>query len=65
MTYANAFRREDRYTRLEINAATPGHFATGQRTPGRRVARIVVHLATLPSDGRSGGFINDEGHLPW
>jgi NAD(P)-dependent dehydrogenase (short-subunit alcohol dehydrogenase family) len=68
--YANAFRREERYTHLKINAATPGHIATdlnghsGSRTPDQG-ARVVVSLATLPHDGPSGGFFNDEGHLPW
>ncbi|GAA5114850.1 SDR family oxidoreductase [Pseudonocardia adelaidensis] len=68
--YANAFRRAAAYTHLKINAATPGHIATdlngrrGPRTPAQG-ARIVTTLATLPDDGPSGGFFNDEGHLPW
>jgi NAD(P)-dependent dehydrogenase (short-subunit alcohol dehydrogenase family) len=55
---------------FKINAATPGHIATdlnghsGPRTP-EQGARIVVELATLPDDGPSGGFFNDDGQLPW
>jgi NAD(P)-dependent dehydrogenase (short-subunit alcohol dehydrogenase family) len=28
-------------------------------------ARVVVELATLPDDGPSGGFFNDDGPVPW
>ncbi|MDT7658180.1 MAG: hypothetical protein QOF38_2895, partial [Pseudonocardiales bacterium] len=39
----------------------------GNRGPRTAVqgARIVVELATLPDDGPSGGFFNDDGQLPW
>ncbi|HEX4246836.1 MAG TPA: SDR family oxidoreductase [Pseudonocardia sp.] len=68
--YANAFRGSAEHSHIKCNAATPGHIATdlnghsGSRTP-EQGARIVVHLATLPEDGPSGGFFNDEGQLPW
>jgi hypothetical protein len=48
----------------------PGHIGTdlnghsGPR-PSEQGARIVVELATLPDDGPSGGFFNDDGQLPW
>jgi hypothetical protein len=28
-------------------------------------AQIVVKLATVPYDGPSGGFFNDDGAVPW
>jgi len=68
--YANAFRRAEEFAHFKINAATPGHLATdlnghsGPRTPAQG-ARIVVELATLPEDGPTGGFFNDDGQLPW
>jgi NAD(P)-dependent dehydrogenase (short-subunit alcohol dehydrogenase family) len=68
--YANAFRRSPEHRHFKINAATPGHIATdlnshsGPRT-AEQGARIVVELATLPDDGPSGGFFNDDGQLPW
>jgi NAD(P)-dependent dehydrogenase (short-subunit alcohol dehydrogenase family) len=68
--YANAFRRSPEHRHFKINAATPGHIATdlnGNRGPrtAEQGARIVVELATLPDDGPSGGFFNDDGQLPW
>ena len=36
----------------------------GSRDP-ERGERALTTLATLPDDGPSGGFFNDEGHLPW
>ena len=59
--------------RLDVlvnNAADPGYTATdlnghsGPRTV-EEGARIAVHLATLPSDGPTGGFFNDDGKVPW
>ena len=70
LQYANAFRRSPEHGHIKCNAATPGHIATdlnghsGPRTP-EQGARIVVRLATLPEDGPSGGFFNDDGQLPW
>ncbi|WP_208919519.1 hypothetical protein [Paenibacillus uliginis] len=31
----------------------------------RQAAEIVVQLATLPEDGQTGGFFNDQGIIPW
>ncbi len=59
-----------RGTSIKVNSACPGFCATdlngfsGHRTPTDG-ARISVKLATLPSDGPSGGFFRDEGHVPW
>ncbi|MBO0802763.1 MAG: SDR family oxidoreductase [Nocardiopsaceae bacterium] len=68
--YANAFRRDPGLSRIRINAATPGYVATdmnghrGTRTV-EEGARIIVQLATLPADGPTGGFFNDQGTVPW
>ena len=68
--YAQAFRRDPQYTHIKINSASPGYVATdlshhmGARTV-EEGARIIVELATLPDDGPSGGFFNDEGAMPW
>jgi NAD(P)-dependent dehydrogenase (short-subunit alcohol dehydrogenase family) len=68
--YANAFRRSAEHRHIKINVATPGYVATdlnghkGTRTV-EEGARIVVELATLPDDGPSGGFFNDDGAVPW
>jgi NAD(P)-dependent dehydrogenase (short-subunit alcohol dehydrogenase family) len=68
--YANAFRRSAGYRHIKVNVATPGYVATdlnghkGTRTV-EEGARVVVELATLPDDGPSGGFFNDDGAVPW
>lgn len=70
LQYANAFRRSAEHRHIKINVATPGHVATdlnGRRGP-RTVAqgaRVIIELATLPDDGPSGGFFNDDGVVPW
>ncbi|MFD8499687.1 SDR family NAD(P)-dependent oxidoreductase [Amycolatopsis sp. NPDC059657] len=56
-----------------VNAADPGAcatgFAKGVPYPITRTAddgaAIVVKLATLPADGPTGGYFNDEGAVPW
>ena len=54
--YANAFKRTETHSRIEINTATPGFIATdlngfkGTRTVPAGV-RIVIELATLDDDG--------------
>ncbi len=68
--YANAFRRSPAHTHIRINAATPGYIATelngfaGTRSV-EQGARIIIHLATLPDDGPSGGFFDEDGAVPW
>lgn len=68
--YANAFRRRPEYAHIKVNSATPGYIATdlnnhqGSRTV-EQGARVVIDLATIDSDGPSGGFFNDEGSVPW
>lgn len=68
--YANAFRRSPAHAHIRINVATPGHLATdlNGRAGDRKAeqgAKIVVELATLPDEGPSGGFFNDDGVVPW
>jgi NAD(P)-dependent dehydrogenase (short-subunit alcohol dehydrogenase family) len=64
------FAKELRESGILINSACPGYVATelngftGFRTPSEGAA-IAIHLATLPNDGPTGGFFNDEGVVPW
>jgi len=57
-------------TNILINAACPGLVATaftgfhGSRTPEQGAA-TAIRLATLPDDGPSGAFFDDEGVVPW
>lgn len=55
---------------IKVNAADPGYTATdlNQHSGPRTVeqgAAIAVHLATLPEDGPTGGYFNDDGIVPW
>ncbi|BCB86644.1 SDR family oxidoreductase [Phytohabitans suffuscus] len=66
VTYANELRD----TPIKVNAADPGYCATdlnghaGPRTPVQG-AIAAVRLATLPADGPTAGFFDDEGTVPW
>jgi NAD(P)-dependent dehydrogenase (short-subunit alcohol dehydrogenase family) len=57
-------------TNILINAACPGFVATdlngfrGVRTPAQGAA-TAIRLATLPDDGPTGGFFEDDGVVPW
>ncbi|MEH2258462.1 SDR family oxidoreductase [Nostoc sp.] len=57
-------------TSIKINAADPGFTATdinqyqGYRTV-EQGAIAAVRLATLPNDGSSGGFFDENGVVPW
>jgi NAD(P)-dependent dehydrogenase (short-subunit alcohol dehydrogenase family) len=65
-----AFANELRGTPIKVNSACPGYTATdlnghrGTRTV-EQAARAPVRLATLPPDGPTGGFFNEDGPLPW
>jgi len=65
-----AYANELRATPIKVNAADPGYCATdlnghsGPRTPAQG-ARAAVHLATLPADGATGTFVDEEGPVPW
>ncbi|HEX8518311.1 MAG TPA: SDR family oxidoreductase [Pseudonocardia sp.] len=73
-TYLNAvtvqYAKELRDTGILVNAACPGFVATdlngfrGHRTPEQGAA-TAIRLATLPDDGPTGGFFDDEGVVPW
>jgi NAD(P)-dependent dehydrogenase (short-subunit alcohol dehydrogenase family) len=57
-------------TAVKINSACPGWVQTDMGTAAapRTVAegaRIIIELATLPSDGPNGGFFNENGVIPW
>jgi NAD(P)-dependent dehydrogenase (short-subunit alcohol dehydrogenase family) len=61
---------ELRDTPIKVNAADPGYVATDMnRHQGVRSveqgAATPVRLATLPADGPTGGYFNDDGPVPW
>ena len=57
-------------TSMKVNSADPGFTATdanghsGYRTV-EQGATEAVRLATLPADGPTGGFFDENGPLPW
>ncbi|MET7425800.1 SDR family NAD(P)-dependent oxidoreductase [Dactylosporangium sp. NPDC005555] len=65
-----SFANELRATAIKVNAADPGYCATdlndhsGPRTAARG-AVAAVRLATLPADGPTGGFFDEDGPVPW
>ncbi|BCL84546.1 dehydrogenase [Ktedonobacteria bacterium brp13] len=63
------FAKELQQTGIKVNAADPGAVATemnptASRTP-QQGAKVAVHLATLPDDGPTGGFFDENGVQPW
>lgn len=64
------FAKELRDTPIKVNAADPGYVATdlnnhsGPRTV-QQGAIAPVRLATLPADGPTGGYFNEDGVVPW
>ncbi len=64
------FAKELRGTTIKINSADPGYTATdlnnhqGTRTV-EQGATVIVRLATLPDDGASGGFFDENGTVAW
>src|SRR6478672_9520806 len=73
-TFLNAvtvqYAKELRDTNILVNAACPGYCATdlngfrGVRTPEQGAA-IAIRLATLPDDGPTGAFFDEDGVVPW
>lgn len=65
-----AYAKELRANGIKINAADPGFTATdfnnhrGYRTV-EQAAVVVVRLATLPADGPTGTFQDENGPVPW
>ena len=64
------FAKELRGTLVKVNSADPGYTATdmnhhmGTRSV-EQGARVAARLATLPDDGPTGGFFDENGVLPW
>jgi NAD(P)-dependent dehydrogenase (short-subunit alcohol dehydrogenase family) len=68
--YARAFAKDPDLSHIKVNSVTPGYVATDlTRYRGTRTveqgAQVIVRLATLPDDGPTGGFFNDQGPVPW
>ena len=64
------FAAELKDTPIKVNAADPGYTATdlNQNSGPRTVeqgATAAVHLATLPADGPTGGYFDEDGVVPW
>jgi len=65
-----AFAKELKDTTIKVNAADPGYCATdlnghsGPRTPVQG-AGIAVCLATLPANGPTCGYFDENGAVPW
>ena len=64
------FAKELLKTPIKVNSADPGYTATDMNDhQGTRSveqgARVAVRLATLPADGPTGGFFDEDGLLPW
>ena len=64
------FAKEPRDTPVKVNAAASGFTATdlnghsGTRTV-EQGATAAVRLATLPDDGPTGSFFDEDGVVPW
>jgi NAD(P)-dependent dehydrogenase (short-subunit alcohol dehydrogenase family) len=73
-TFLNAvtiqYVKELEGSNILINMGCPGFVATdlngfrGVRTPTQGAA-IAIRLATLPDDGPTGGYFDDDGPIPW
>lgn len=73
-TALNAFTvmlaHELKDTNVKVNSADPGYTATelngnsGYKTVAEG-ASVIVELATLPENGATGSYFDDQGMLPW
>lgn len=64
------FANELRDTTIKINSADPGYTHTDMTLnqggkPVERGAAVIVRLATLPDDGPTGEFFDENGPMPW
>jgi NAD(P)-dependent dehydrogenase (short-subunit alcohol dehydrogenase family) len=66
------YAKELRDSGILVNAADPGPCATdfssafpGLTRTAADGAAVVVRLATLPDDGPTGGFFDENGPVPW
>ncbi|MFU2319257.1 SDR family NAD(P)-dependent oxidoreductase [Rahnella sp. PCH160] len=65
-----AFAKELEGTPVKVNTADPGYTATdlnGHTMPStvEQAAEIAFRLATLPPEGPTAGYFNEDGLLPW
>ncbi|MFF0267031.1 SDR family oxidoreductase [Kribbella sp. NPDC004536] len=64
-----AFASELRPTPIKVNAVNPGYTRTdmspGADRPAAAGAAVVVRYASLPADGPTGGFFDENGAVPW
>lgn len=64
------FANELRDTSIKVNSVSPGYVSTGLNdhsgmlTP-QQGAKIAITYATLPADGPTGGFFEENGIVPW
>jgi len=64
------FANELRQTHIKVNAVSPGYVATdlndhqGFLTP-EQGATLPVAFATLPADGPTGRFVEEDKEVPW
>jgi NAD(P)-dependent dehydrogenase (short-subunit alcohol dehydrogenase family) len=63
------FALELRGTNIKVNAANPGYTLTDMSPKGERTVQqgaiAPVRLATLPADGPTGGFFDENDLVPW
>jgi NAD(P)-dependent dehydrogenase (short-subunit alcohol dehydrogenase family) len=65
-----ALAKELQGTAIKVNSADPGFTATDMNNftgpkPTQQAARVPVRLATLPPDGPTGGYFDENGPVPW
>ena len=63
------FATELRSTPIKVNAVNPGYTATDMSPQADRTVQqgaiAPVRFATLPADGPTGGFFDENGIVPW
>lgn len=63
------FALELRAANIKVNAANPGYTLTDMSPTGERTVQqgaiAPVRLATLPADGPTGEFFDEDGVVPW
>ncbi len=63
------FAAELKGTPIKVNAVCPGAVETDLNPYGTRTvaqgAAVPVRLATLPADGPTGGYFDEDGPVPW
>jgi len=65
-----SFAKELSGSKIKVNAADPGYVATDMNAQSgprsvEQGASAPVRLATLPADGPTGGYFNEDGPVPW